>query len=375
VLTIAPFEEQHAPAVREFNRRLQAGGAPADYVFSESPVPEWLPPGPGAPVYNRFYIALEDGIVRGAYAVKHQEFLLGGERREIAYYHHPLSEGVIDRKFAMVGVQMLIQAQRQHPLIYALGMDGTDQPLPRMLAALKWPSCAIPFFFKVNHPTSFLRNMRPLRASAARRALADAAAATGAGWAAFKGVQFLAGLPGAFQRAEAEEVAEFGEWADEIWRDCVPHFRILAVRDGCTLRTLFPAGNPNFIRLKVTARGRLLGWAALGDVRKQAHPQYGSLRVGTILDGLARPQDAAAVVSAAARVLEMRGVDVITSNQSHYAWRRALRRCGFLPGPSNFIFAASPELSRNMMPFDETILHSHWTRGDGDNLLQYVRPV
>ena len=171
---------------------------------------------------------------------------------------------------------------------------------------------------------------------------------------------------------EAVVVEQFEEWADEVWQACAAGFAMVAVRDSCVLRTLYPASNRNFIRVKVTAKGRLLGWAVIADIQKQNHPQYGDLRVGTILDGLSRAQDATAVIAAATRVLLDRNVDLITSNQSHGAWTRGLEECGFFKGPSNFIFAASKGLSEMIQPFQQTVPRIHLNRGDGDNLLQYL---
>jgi hypothetical protein len=59
-------------------------------------------------------------------------------------------------------------------------------------------------------------------------------------------------------------------------------------------------------------------------------------------------------------------VDLIVSNQSHAAWCAALRRAGFLQGPSNFLFSASKELAKLLDPLPANIAHIHFTRGDGD---------
>ena len=74
----------------------------------------------------------------------------------------------------------------------------------------------------------------------------------------------------------------------------------------------------------------------------QDHKQFGDMRVGTIVDCLAPPADAPAVMRAAAALLEARGVDLIISNQLHAAWSNALVHAGFLRGPSNYLLALSP---------------------------------
>ncbi len=94
------------------------------------------------------------------------------------------------------------------------------------------------------------------------------------------------------------------------------------------------------------------------------HKQFGDMRVGTIVDCLAPPESALAVIRAAAGVLEERGVDLIVSNQLHTAWSRALLESGFRDGPSNYLFAISPAFveASNGAGHDQF----HINRGDGD---------
>ena len=371
-IEIAPYSGCHIAAVKDFNRRLRAGGAPPDYVFSESPTPNWLPAIPGAPVYNEYYLALENGVVRGTYVLKHQKFSFRGDIHPVVYIHHPFSEGIVDKKYAYVGVQMMMHILRSHHLVYALGMGGYDRPFPRMLMALNWKHRLVPFYFRVCHPARFLRNMPALRQSNSKRFVADFAAFTGAGWIGLQAVQGITGFCGLRKRADAVTVEEFDGWADEIWNNCLADFAMIAVRDALALRALYPASNTNFIRSKVSAGGRLLGWVVIAETQNRNHPQYGDLKVGTIVDGLCRPEHAITVVAAATRALTDRHVDVITSNQSHLAWARALKSCGFLKGPSNFIFAASKPLSQVLDPFEQNFPLAHLNRGDGDSLLKYL---
>ena len=371
-VTIVPYAEEHVPAVKGFNHRLLAGGAPPDCVFSESHVSRWLPPGPDAPVCNELHLALEDGAVRGAYALKQQEFAFHGTRRPVTFYHHPISEGIVNRKYAPVGLRMLMHAMRDYPALFALGMAGYDRPLPRMLMALKWEHCLVPFYFRVIHPARFLREMQILRQSSARRLAANLAASSGVGWAGFTIFHAVAGFRGMRTPAEVEVVEKFDQWANAVWEECAPSFAMIAVRDARTLRALYPSSNSSFIRLRVSSGRRTVGWAVVSDMQKTAHNQYGNLRIGTILDGLAQSKDACAVIAAATRVLVEREVDVITSNQSHASWTAGLEACGFIKSSSNFIFAASKELSRLIHPFGEMVRESHLNRGDGDSLLQYT---
>ena len=92
---VVSYTADRMDAVKAFNRRMKDGGW--EQGFSESHVPEWLPPGGHPSLYNEFFLAVDDaGAVRGGYILKHQAFKLGGDVVRIANYAFPLSEGVVD---------------------------------------------------------------------------------------------------------------------------------------------------------------------------------------------------------------------------------------------------------------------------------------
>jgi len=82
-----------------------------------------------------------------------------------------------------------------------------------------------------------------------------------------------------------------------------------AVRDFQTLRTLYPASDAHFTRLRVHRSGHDIGWAVVGERRKDG--KYGAMRVGSIVDCWALPEDALPVVQAASAALIENGVDLI----------------------------------------------------------------
>jgi hypothetical protein len=366
-LAIVPYAACHAPAVKAFNERLRAAGAAEDLVFYEDPVPVYLPPRDGIAAYNEYFVALEGDTVRAGYALKHQDFLCDGEVRQIACYHHVLSEGAIDRAYSTAGVLALRDALARQPLLYCLGMDGYDRPLPRMLKTLRWSDYLVPFYFHVLHPQAFLKQIEVARQGTWRRWLMDFAAVSGAGWIALKGAQrwkqWRAGKPASYT---VEEAVEFGDWADEVWRRARQEYSMAATRNAETLRALYPAAETHLIRLRVARGGKTLGWAVVGERRK--NPKFGNLRVGSLIDCFAAPEDALPVVRAAVWALEGRGMDVVFSNQSHEAWQSAFKHSGFFEAASNFIFAASPKLSELLSPFAKAMARAHLTRADGDGL-------
>jgi FMN phosphatase YigB (HAD superfamily) len=163
-----------------------------------------------------------------------------------------------------------------------------------------------------------------------------------------------------------EKVDEFSAWVDPLWQETRSAYAMTAVRDSATLRTLYAASDQHFTRLRIRRNGSDIGWAVVGERRKDE--KYGAMRVGSIVDCWASPEDALPVLRAAADALEQSGYDLIVSNQSHHQWGRALEQCGFLQADSNFIFAASKGLAALLQPFDKNQSLLHFTRADGDGL-------
>jgi hypothetical protein len=366
-IVIQPYRKEHEPAVADFNQRLQSAGADRDLVFFSRSAPRWLPVGENKDLYNEFFVALEGDVVRGGYALKHQSFSFAGANpREVSYYHHPLSEGIVNKAHATVGGLLLRDAMQRSPLLYCLGMGGYDRPLPKMLVRLGWSHCLVPLYFRVVRPTRFLREMQVPSISPLRKLVMDVGAFSGAGWAAWKAFDLYNKIRAGPWDYQVDVVDEFGDWVNPLWENWKGMYAMTAVRDATTLRTLYPATDRHFTRLRVRRKGADIGLAVVGE--KRADPKYGSLRVGSIVDSWASPDNAAPVIQAATKELEHQGMDLIVSNHSHSAWCAALRGAGFLKAESNFIFAASKRLSEALQPFEQTKSRVHFTRADGDGL-------
>ncbi len=363
---VKPFTEELVPAVVAFNQRLKVGGA--KYQFPEHPVPTWLPKLDGRKIYQEFFVAVENGTaVRGAFGLKYQEFSLLGETISLGFCQLPLSEGIVNKTYALTGVQVLLNAFRRKPLSYALGIGGYQEPAARMLLKLGWTVKPVPFFFLVCHPFRFFRHLAYLRSTRLKRALADLFAWSGAGWMGLMLLQLL--LPKRSwkgPRPQAETVADFGHWADSLWENCRQDYALCAVRDRETLNVLYPGTDPRFVRLKVSQEGKVIGWAVLLHTQMVGSKHFGDLRVGSVVDCLALRQEARPVIRAAAQHLKSLGVDMIVSNQLDSAWGAALKSSGFLSGPSNFLFGASKELVERLQPLSARWSSIHMTRGDGD---------
>lgn len=366
-VVIKPFTKGLILALKDFNHRLIAGGVGIEFQFPESPTPCWLPKLDQRRIYQEFFLAVENTFVRGGYVLKYQDFSFSGEIRSVGYYHHPISEGLVSKTYVGVGAQMLKSALKAQPLLFALGMRDYDQALPRMLKVMGWDMWSVPFYFRVNNASRFLRQIQPLRKTMPRRLLMDFAAVTGTGWLAFKLLHgFRAARKVIKNSVSVEIVSGFSGWADDLWEECRTRYAMVAVRDSQTLKILYPSTNKKFIGLKFTRSGAVVGWVVLLNTPMRDDRYFGNLRVGSIADCLALPENTASVIREATKVLEEMEVDLIVSNQSHTSWCSALKAAGFQRGPSNFIFAASKKLSELLHPFEARKTQIHLNRGDGD---------
>jgi hypothetical protein len=215
--------------------------------------------------------------------------------------------------------------------------------------------CEVPFYFKVLHPSRFLRNLRVLRTSRLRRLAFDAAAVTGAGWFGMR----IIGHGKRIRPVKHEIARTFAGWSDPVWEAARGSCALAAERDSVTLDALYPLSDARFVRVRTEG-----GWAIVLDTRMRNHRQFGDMRVGSIVDCLAARGAVAEVVREATAVLEERGVDLIISNQLHAEWSRALLDAGFRTGPSNYLLALSPALAGMAAAIRES--EFHFNRGDGD---------
>jgi hypothetical protein len=366
-LAITPFTENLVPAVKDFNVRLLEGGVFHEFQFHESPTCAWLPKLENRRIYQEYFVAAEGGAVRGGYVLKHQPFSFRGEIRNLPFYHGPISEGLFNKKYASVGALLTRHALKAQPMLFALGMGGWEQPLPRMLQAMRWKMFEVPFYFYVARPFRFLRQIRPLRSNPLKTAAAEMAAWSGVGWLAVRALQAIRRrAPAGASGISTAVVCDFGDWADQLWESCHAKYSLVALRNRETLEILYPRDDSKFRRLVVRRDEKLLGWAVLLDTTMRDHKYFGDLRVGSIVDCFADPGDAAIIAAQALADLKARGVDLIVSNQSNKAWGAGLRTAGFLQGPSNFLFAASPQLAARLDPFEAHQGEMHFNRGDGD---------
>ncbi len=129
---------------------------------------------------------------------------------------------------------------------------------------------------------------------------------------------------------------------------------------------MYPSGISGLQRLRFLHGDKPVGWAILRNSQLRGHGHFGEMRLGSLVNCIAEPEYAPAIVREASAVLAGQGVDLVISNQSHRVWRVALTACGFNSGPSNFIFTSSRALTRAMEEKQIQPCDIHLNRGDGD---------
>jgi hypothetical protein len=354
------FGEQHIPAVIEFNRRMMDGRAPSDFLLPTSVEP----PRASAeePIRWTRFVVLDGEAVRGGLLEMDQPGWLNGQATRALNFQSPLSEGIVDPKYAAVAMQMVKYMQKQTNAVFMVGMGAIDRPLPKLLIALGWSVWPVPFLFRVHRAGPFLSELQMLKTSSLKRIAAQIARITGIGMLALAYKQRRKKMPdGTIRRVDA-----WGDWADEIWLRCRDNCSFSVLRDRRTLESLYPASDPQN-RIYLVERDRKpVGWSVCFNVRLANHYHFGNLQVGSILDCLALPEAMASSAMLTDRELASEGADLVLVNHSHKAWTEAFHSAGFLSGPSNYMLAISKKLREALQNTPDGESRVHVTRGDGD---------
>jgi hypothetical protein len=353
---------EDAESIREFNSRLEKAGITFTFPVRSSELLQKYP-GVDAP-YQVAYVLSDGSVVRGGYILKSEQVFVGEQSLTVGNYQLPLSEGIVDRKYAMVGVQLIKDALGRQSRLYCLGMGNTARPLPRLLAKLGWTVSKVPFLFRIENARNFTREIHWLRRRAGLRFLLDFARNTGV----------LAGMVGLARlrrrvfgfRAPASvsfaEVPDFSEEVDEVFFRVRGDYGLMCDRRLAAMRARLPVNDSKLVRIVLRRSGKVAGWVVVSISRLSSHTQFGNMKLGCIVDGLAALPDVGLLVGEACRRLEKARCDLLVSNQSHPVWIRDLRRQGFFQGPSNFILALSAPLAASRAE----VSAAHFNRADGD---------
>ena len=359
--SIREISPADAQAIREFNARLAKAGVTFPFPVDSTELMQ-KEPGVDAP-YQTAYVLSDGSAVRGGYILKEEQVFAAADSFAAGNYQLPLSEGIIDRKYAIVGVQLIRDALARQSRLYCLGMGSTTRPLPQMLQRLGWNISTVPFFFRIENAGTFTREIHWLRQRRAVRYLLDLARYTGL-LAAFTGLarlrrRILAGRAAA--EVTVSEVATLPEEIDQLFPRLCGLYGLLCDRRAAAMRKKLPPHDPRFTRLILRRSGVLAGWIVVSASQVRNHRQFGNMTLGCVVDGLAAPGDVDLLITEGCRRLDAANCDLVVTNQSHPVWMAAMRRQGFFRGPSNFVLALSPQLAARAAAGP-----LHFTRADGD---------
>jgi hypothetical protein len=370
------LKPEDLPAIRRFNERLVQGGQRYQLPFDPRLPGEATHRPPGYPVYREMLVVEDGEEIRAGMLEYHSVMVIHGEERPFCWAHLPVSEGLVDSRYAMTVFLMVRTALAEQAFQMCLGVGSREETWARLLEKLGWKHAVVPFLFYPARPANVLRGLTYLQRSPRLRTVSRALASTGLAGLIEGGLAARRRLTGAVPAYEAQEEASFGPWADRLFEEANPLYGAAARRDATTLNILYPPEDTRFTRLRVRSRGARedLGWVVVIHRQMQENPYFGNLRVGTLVDGFGRPENVPALVEAGRRHLARAGVDLIVANWSHEAWVSASRRVGFLSGPSNFLFYTSPAGSP-LLEASCPLAQIHLSRGDCDGPGQLLPPA
>jgi len=189
---------------------------------------------------------------------------------------------------------------------------------------------------------------------------------TGIGWMAIHSLQSFKHHKIKSGTLTIKNVDEFGQNADCLWDKVKNEYKMIAVRNQEVLNILYPKASLRFKRIEIYQNHQYIGWAVFLDTSLRKHKQFGSMRVGSIVDCLAHPDHSSIVIHCALEYLTKYDIDIILANHSHGKWGHGFDQLGFFRGPSNFLFACSRELGKLFEPFQANNKNIYLMRADGD---------
>jgi hypothetical protein len=359
-LSVTPYGPEHESSVARFNARMRAGAASTEFLLPERSVPVRSD---GA-VRAIQYVARDDaGDVHGGIVIVEHPGWINGRVQTVVNIQEVLSEGIVDRRFMLVAAQLITTAMKLGPYVYAVGMGGRSNPLPRMLQAMGWHVRAVPFYFRMLRVGRCLAEVTAFRSTRARQVAASALRFSGLGWL---GARWLQRFRGSRQRLAIDELQSWATDPDPVWSAFRKRCSFAVVRDSSTLPLLNVDGVRGF---RARDGDALIGWFSLAVAQMRENQYFGNLRVAVVADVLPLPGYEAALLRSASDQASRMGCDLVCTNLLHSSLQDAARRSGWLAGPSNFLFATTKPMTAAMD--DRT---AYVSRRDGDGLATILRP-
>lgn len=318
-----------------------------------------------------------EGEVRGGYLLRWQFLWLRGERLCGANYGYPISEGIIDRRYGMVGVSILRDVVKRCEYLYLLGGGRRNgNVFFRVAQHVGWEIQDVPFLFRVIRGRHFFRKLPQMQRGPKRRLFATLGSATGLPQVAtaFLHAGSAIGHGGSSSLHQSsnvtvEEMSTLSTIADEVWSRVNSQYAFCVVRDSAHVAPSFPPDRTDIHRLVVRRQGSIIGWSVVmtkGLSRLRAY--LGDVVPGLIVDAFGDTRYATDIVRAATAYLAAQGVDIVITNTSHSRWLAAFKGLGFLTWRSQFPLIVSQPLARRIGNFPGIMRRTHISRGDGDGV-------
>ena len=70
--------------------------------------------------------------MRGGYILRNTPAAMNGRAFNISCFGQPTSEGIVDKRFGLVAIQLLQDAEKRQPHLFGVGLGGWDEPVTRM---------------------------------------------------------------------------------------------------------------------------------------------------------------------------------------------------------------------------------------------------
>lgn len=362
-IQIVPYTPDKEAAAKAFNRRLRAQDKTEFLLDEHAPAL----PAETAAIRNLFYVAADNEAVRGGLlTASYPAAFATCDYVTVLNYREPLSEGIIDSKYSLLGLRLLKFVEQQGPYIFALGMGSESAPFPRLLRGAGWAIRPVPFLFRVLRAKIFLTELQLLRADPLRRLAARWAAISGTGSLAFSILQRRSWMGPGTKGFSISRESEWGSWAEELWQEWRPQCSFGVRRDVATLKELYRLSLDRSEVFLLKRGNTPVGWLAYQLTQMKNDKYFGNMSVATILDAIAEPDAMRPLLRLALRELAAQQTDVVVTNQSHSAWIEAFRSAGFLSSRSNYILATNKRLTEAINAQSNGWERIHFTRGDGD---------
>lgn len=331
-------------AVARFNDRLKAAGRKEEMLLNPALPGEAQYRPQGFPVYRRMIIAEDGQEVRAAMLLCHQNIHIYGKRHDFCWTKLPLSEGIVNQRYALAIIQLIKKTVDIHPFLMGVGGGTPDSDGFRFFSRLKWRYQAIPFFFYPVHLTKVLLGLQYLKNNFRLRIMAKIGAWSGLGIAVSSALVLHRYLSKKLSKYDDTVIDSFGDWASDVFLKSLPYYPVAIRSDAVTLNIVYPPDDHRYVRIRVRRKSTQqdAGWIVVATKQMQDNHYFGNLKVGTLVDGFGQPEDVAGLISVGIKRLAEMGADIIVANFSHSAWKDACRRSGMLSGPSNFNLFVSP---------------------------------